>query len=199
MRTSAVDLLLPAFALAAALLLFGLFVWLGGHSPVETWKLLFLGAFGDWYSWQNTLVRAAPLTLTALCVALPARAGLVIIGGEGALVLGGLAAAALPYAIGLPENIVGTVLVCAAGAAAGAWDWTQMHQAPTTTLHTSTLMAQPWRTPTSACQGWVVIPAQERYLWHGCAPIRPLAYSRGTPISTMRSAAQKGMRSKHLR
>ncbi len=35
------------------------------------------------------------LILTALCVALPARIGLVIIGGEGALVLGGFASAAI--------------------------------------------------------------------------------------------------------
>jgi ABC-type uncharacterized transport system permease subunit len=120
MNTRFVDALLPVFALAAALLLFGLFVWLGGTSPVETWVLLFKGAFGDWFSWQNTLVRAAPLMLTALCVALPARAGLVVIGGEGALVLGGLAAAALPYALPLPAHAIGTLLVCAAGAAAGA-------------------------------------------------------------------------------
>lgn len=120
MNARAVDALLPVFALAAALLLFGLFVWFGGTSPVETWVLLFKGAFGDWYSWQNTLVRAAPLMLTALCVALPARAGLVVIGGEGALVLGGLAAAALPYAVPLPHHIVGTLIVCAAGAAVGA-------------------------------------------------------------------------------
>ena len=53
------------------------------------------GGFGTAFSLQNTLQRAAPLILTALCVALPARLGLVIIGGEGALVLGGLAAAAL--------------------------------------------------------------------------------------------------------
>jgi ABC-type uncharacterized transport system permease subunit len=33
------------------------------------------------------------LILAALCVALPARMGLVIIGGEGAILLGGLAAA----------------------------------------------------------------------------------------------------------
>ena len=39
--------------------------------------MLFKGAFGDWFSWQNTLQRAAPLMLTALCVALPARAGLI--------------------------------------------------------------------------------------------------------------------------
>jgi len=100
----ALDVCLPVGALAAALLLFGGFVWLGGASPVETWTILFKGAFGDWFSWQNTLQRAAPLMLTALCVALPARAGLIIIGGEGAVVLGGLAAAALPYAIPLPGN-----------------------------------------------------------------------------------------------
>jgi general nucleoside transport system permease protein len=112
--------LLPVAAIAAALLLFGVFVAFAGVNPVEVWVLLFKGAFGDWYSWQNTLQRAAPLMLTALCVAIPARAGLIIIGGEGALVLGGLACAALAQTIALPANIVGTVMVCLAGAAAGA-------------------------------------------------------------------------------
>ncbi|HEY3634347.1 MAG TPA: ABC transporter permease [Caldimonas sp.] len=111
---------IPIGALAAALLLFGGFVWLGGASPVETWKILFKGAFGDWFSWQNTLQRAAPLMLTALCVALPARAGLIIIGGEGAVVLGGLAAAALPYAVPLPGNALGSTLLCIAGMLVGA-------------------------------------------------------------------------------
>jgi len=86
---------------------------------VEVWFLLFKGAFGDWYSWQNTLQRAAPLMLTALCVAIPARAGLTLIGGEGALVLGGLACAALAHAVPLPVNTVGMVAVCVAGALAG--------------------------------------------------------------------------------
>ena len=120
MRDTLLDILLPIGALVTALLLFGGFVWLGGTSPVETWVLLFKGAFGDWFSWQNTLQRAAPLMLTALCVALPARAGLVIIGGEGAVVLGGLAAAALPYLFAPPGNLIGIAMVCAAGALAGA-------------------------------------------------------------------------------
>ncbi|MDP2066068.1 MAG: ABC transporter permease [Burkholderiaceae bacterium] len=120
MRHTLNDVALPVFAIAAALLLFGLFVWFAGVNPLDVWVLLFKGAFGDWFSWQNTLQRAAPLMLTALCVAIPARAGLVIIGGEGALVLGGLACAALPYAVTLPANFIGTVMVCVAGAAAGA-------------------------------------------------------------------------------
>jgi len=113
-------LLLPLGALAAALLAFGLFVWFGGSSPVEAWTLLFRGAFGDAFGWQNTLQRAAPLMLTALAVALPARAGLTVIGGEGALVLGALGCAALPYALPGLAGTGGQGLVLAAGALLGA-------------------------------------------------------------------------------
>jgi simple sugar transport system permease protein len=120
LRDAAESLALPLLALAGGLLLFGGFVALGGHSPVQAWTLLFRGAFGDAFSLQNTLVRAAPLMLTALAVALPARAGLTVIGGEGALVLGGLAAAALPYALPLPAGAPGTALLLLAAALAGA-------------------------------------------------------------------------------
>jgi len=113
-------LALPALALSGALLLFGVFVWAQGKSPVQAWSLLFLGAFGDAFSWQNTLVRAAPLLLTALCVALPAQAGLVVIGGEGALVLGGLGCAWLPYLWSPPGNWLGTTLLLLCGTALGA-------------------------------------------------------------------------------
>jgi len=111
---------LPVLALAGALLAFGVFVWFGGHDPLQAWALLFKGAFGDAFSWQNTLTRAAPLMLTALAVALPARAGLTVIGGEGALVLGGLAAAAAPALVPLPQGIFGSTLLLAAAAIVGA-------------------------------------------------------------------------------
>jgi ABC-type uncharacterized transport system permease subunit len=111
---------LPVLAMAGALLLFGAFIWAGGKSPVEAWSLLFKGAFGDWFSWQNSLQRAAPLMLTALCVAIPARAGLIVIGGEGALVLGGLACAGLPYVFAPPANAAGTAMLLLVAALAGA-------------------------------------------------------------------------------
>jgi len=119
--------LLPVFAIGGALLLFGLFVAFAGHNPLEVWQLLFLGAFGDSFSLQNTLQRAAPLMLTALCVALPARAGLTVIGGEGALIVGALACAAVPYwwdvsAGAAASSLPGTaVLLLAAALAGGAW------------------------------------------------------------------------------
>lgn len=111
---------LPVLALAGALLAFGVFVWFAGASPLDAWVLLFKGAFGDAFSWQNTLQRAAPLMLTALAVALPAQAGLTVIGGEGALVLGALACAALPYVLPGLQGTGGTVAMLAVAAAAGA-------------------------------------------------------------------------------
>src|SRR5882672_11275662 len=84
-----------AVALLASAVLFGLLLAIYARvDPLEAFALMYQGAFGSWFSWQNTLTRAAPLILTALCTALPARLGLVLIGNEGALVVGGVAAAA---------------------------------------------------------------------------------------------------------
>jgi simple sugar transport system permease protein len=92
---SAETVVIPALAIIAAAILFSLFLLVLGKSPGEFFELLWRGGFGTSFSWQNTLVRAAPLIFTALCVAVPARLGMVIIGGEGAFVLGGFAAAAV--------------------------------------------------------------------------------------------------------
>lgn len=119
-RATAESVLLPVLALLGALLLFGAWVAFGGVSPLDAWVLLFRGAFGDSFSLQNTLQRAAPLMLTALAVALPARAGLIVIGGEGALVLGALGCAVLPYVWPGLGGLAGCGLVLAAGALAGA-------------------------------------------------------------------------------
>ncbi len=90
--------LVPVLAILVSLLVFGVFIAVSGHDAVSAYRFMYVGAFGSWFSWQNTLQRAAPLLLTALCTALPAQMGLVIIGGEGAFVAGGLMA----VTVGLP-------------------------------------------------------------------------------------------------
>ena len=81
---------------------------------------MYTGGFGSSFSLQNSLQRATPLLLTALCVAIPARLGLVVIGGEGALVLGGLMAAAVAVPLlGLPAPMV-WIAMGLAGALGGA-------------------------------------------------------------------------------
>lgn len=100
-------ILIPLFALAVSAFIFGIFIAAVGKSPLDFYALMYTGAFGTSFSWQNTLLRAAPLLLTALCVAIPARLGLVVIGGEGALVLGGVAAAAIAIPFqGAPPFVV---------------------------------------------------------------------------------------------
>lgn len=113
---------MPVAALAIAAGVFAVFLLLLGKSPAAFADLVWRGAFGSWFSLQNTLQRAAPLLLTALCVALPAQLGLTVIGGEGAVVLGGLAAAviALPLA-GAPAVVVQAAMALAGMAVGGAW------------------------------------------------------------------------------
>jgi simple sugar transport system permease protein len=106
-------------ALLLAALLFSAFLLLTGYDPLAVYALLWKGAFGSAFAWQNTLQRAAPLMLTALCVALPARAGLIVIGGEGAVLMGGLAAAALGASLSGFNGIAALMLMGLAGALAG--------------------------------------------------------------------------------
>jgi simple sugar transport system permease protein len=115
-------LAIPLAALVAAMIVFGLFMAALGHSPIEVYALIYRGAFASAFSWQNTLARAAPLVLTALCVALPAQVGLMVIGGEGALVLGGLAAAVVGHALaGAAPRVALTAMALAAMAVGAAW------------------------------------------------------------------------------
>lgn len=114
--------LVPLVSLAVAAGLFALFLVILDKSPEQFAFLVWRGAFGSWFSWQNTLLVAAPLMLTALCVALPAQLGLVVIGGEGAVVLGGLAATMGGLALlALPAPIIWIGMALAGMAAGGLW------------------------------------------------------------------------------
>src|SRR6266852_4802286 len=113
---------IPALALAASLAAFGIFIALFGKDPADLYFYMYQGAFGTWFSWQNTLSRAAPLILTALCTALPAQLGLVIIGGEGALLIGALAATSAALVMqSAPPLIVQLAMVCAGMIGGGLW------------------------------------------------------------------------------
>ncbi len=89
-RRGAEYIVIPLFALVVSAALFSLFLLALGKSPIEFFELVERGGFGTAFSLQNTLQRSAPLILTALAVAVPARIGLIMIGGEGALVHGRL-------------------------------------------------------------------------------------------------------------
>jgi simple sugar transport system permease protein len=122
-RRGAEYVVIPLLALGITAFLFSLFLLALGKSPIQFFELVERGGFGTAFSLQNTLQRSSPLILTALCVALPARIGLVIIGGEGALVLGGFASAvvAIPLVLGKVSPLLTLLFMASTGMLVGAF------------------------------------------------------------------------------
>jgi simple sugar transport system permease protein len=114
--------LVPSVALALSLALFGAFVAAAGPSPTDVYYEMYRGGFGTWFSFQNTLQRAAPLMLTALCALIPAHLGMIVIGGEGALLLGGLSAVIAGRALeGEPPLVAAGLMLLVGAVVGGAW------------------------------------------------------------------------------
>jgi general nucleoside transport system permease protein len=136
-RSTAETVCIPVAAILFALVLFGIFCTFCGKNPFAVYGTIYKTAFGNWRTFQGTLLRAAPLMLTALCTALPARLGLMIIGNEGALVIGGIGAAIMGLLLsygsvtpspeqlqavsGLPPLVVQFGMGLAAIVAGGIW------------------------------------------------------------------------------
>jgi ABC-type uncharacterized transport system permease subunit len=120
MVTSVVTRLLPALlALTSAFLTISVGLWLAGVSVATVFSALLTGAAGDTYRLAETAVKACPLLLTGLAVAVALHAGVWNIGAEGQLLLGALAAVWVSqYAVSLPPflalPLVG-ILACTAG------------------------------------------------------------------------------------
>src|SRR4029077_9805053 len=121
-RSRMESIVIPTGAILVSLAAFGVFCALAGANPFSVYASIYKAAFGSWYSFQNTLVRAAPLMLCSLATAIPFHLGLVMIGNEGALVIGGLCATVvglqLPTASPLTAQIVMAVVGMIAG---GLW------------------------------------------------------------------------------
>lgn len=64
------------------------FFMINDRAPLSLFMQMVAGGFGDFYSLSESLVQAAPIMLTAMAVALPARLGLISVGGEGQMYAG---------------------------------------------------------------------------------------------------------------
>src|ERR1700676_606623 len=78
------------FALVAALALgvFAAILLAAGKDPLKAYLDTLVYVFGNAYGFSELFVRMIPLLLTAVAVALPARIGLINVGGEGQLYMG---------------------------------------------------------------------------------------------------------------
>jgi simple sugar transport system permease protein len=103
-------------ALLVALLGFGALLVLQGRDPLRAYGDMFGTTLGTTYGQSEVLVKMIPLLLCALAVAIPARVGLVNIGGEGQLYIGAwfaswtaLSLTDLPPLVLLPLMLIASV------------------------------------------------------------------------------------------
>jgi general nucleoside transport system permease protein len=105
-----------AVTLLAALVLGAILLAATGANPLDAYQAIVTGAFGP-DGFQDTLAYAVPVVGMATAIAIPLRAGMVNLGGEGQLVLGAISAIAVGLHVPGP---LGLVAALAAGALAGA-------------------------------------------------------------------------------
>jgi simple sugar transport system permease protein len=109
-----------AVAVAGALAVFGLLMAAKGVDPLDGYRAMWTSLLTT-TSISAVLVRSTPLVLAALAVAIPARAGMVNVGGQGQLLVGGIAAAGAALALdGQVPGTVALVVALVAGALGGA-------------------------------------------------------------------------------
>lgn len=108
---------LLAFAMGGAVLR------LAGADPLAAYAVIAEGALGSLHNASEVVVKAIPLMLCGLAVAVAARIQIWNIGGEGQLVLGGIGAAGVALFLSphLPPALVLPLMLAAGFLAGGLW------------------------------------------------------------------------------
>ncbi len=109
-------------ALLLSLLLSGILLFLGGTPPVEGIITLFQGAFGSKWALEDSVLKAIPIFLCSLGVAVAFRLKIWNIGAEGQFALGAVGATWVALAFpDWPKFVLLPAMICMAMVAGGAW------------------------------------------------------------------------------
>ncbi|MGB5327782.1 MAG: ABC transporter permease [Gammaproteobacteria bacterium] len=107
--------------IAIVLMLIGgllLFAFLG-KNPLEGFKVFFINPISDWYGVSELFLKATPLMLIAVGLAVGFRANVWNIGAEGQLIVGGIAASAVALYFHEAEGAHVLILMVIAGGIGG--------------------------------------------------------------------------------
>lgn len=100
-------LFIPLIAGAGGLLVGAVMLLLLHANPIDAYIAMAQGAFGSPNSIADTLVKSTPLLFVGIGICIAYRGGVINIGGEGQIVLGSLAAAAVALTFpGLPAWVM---------------------------------------------------------------------------------------------
>jgi simple sugar transport system permease protein len=114
-------LALPAAAVAALLIGAAMLLALGAN-PITGYRALAEGAFGSVDALADTAIKAVPLVLVGVGICIAFRANVLNIGGEGQMVMGGLASTATAIAVpGVPRPLLVPVVLLAGAVGGAIW------------------------------------------------------------------------------
>ncbi len=113
----------PLLAILGAIAIGAVLMLAAGHDPIAAYQAMLGGALGGrgGSGLLATLARATPIVGMGLAAAVALRGGFLNLGGEGQLVLGGLAAAIVALHAPLPVVLLLPVAILAGALAGGAW------------------------------------------------------------------------------
>lgn len=115
-------ILVPVCSVILALLTGAVFLMASGRDPLAVYAAMFYGAFGSAYGLSETVVKAIPLLLCGLGVALAFKMLLWNIGGEGQFYMGAMAASWVAlFHPGLPAWLMLPAMFAAGFIAGGVW------------------------------------------------------------------------------
>jgi general nucleoside transport system permease protein len=118
-----IDVMLPIVAVLLAFIVGAVILLLQGVNPLEAYQAMIVGAFGSKNGLADTLVKATPLMLVALGIAIAFRGGMINIGAEGQLIVGALLTTYVGLQLGdrLPGFVVIIIGLAAGMLAGGVW------------------------------------------------------------------------------
>jgi simple sugar transport system permease protein len=123
LRTALPGIVRWTAAPVAALALFAILLVIQGTNPADAFSDMISSTFGRQQSIEQIFIRMTPLVLAALAVAVPARAGMTNVGGEGQIIVGAVAACGTYLALGdsMSGAIVMVMMIIASVIAGAAW------------------------------------------------------------------------------
>lgn len=123
LRTFGAQSFTAVLAVLAALVLGALFILALGANPIRAYQAILIGAFGNLNALTETLVKAAPLLLSGVGLAIAYRANFWNIGAEGQIFMGGLFGAWFALTLGknMPTALVVPLELLCAFAGGAIW------------------------------------------------------------------------------
>ena len=115
------NMLMPILAIVFALLVGAILIVVMGLDVTTAYPALLQGAFGSKNAIGETIVKTTPLIFTALSYALAKRCGMVNLGAEGQIYIGGLCSAIVGLYFPLPAVIHIPLAVIAGFVGGGLW------------------------------------------------------------------------------